>query len=72
VTVLYDEERVLVVAADHRLAGRESVTLDDIADEPLPRLDDPAWNAFWRVDPGPTAAARRTARSSRATRTSSS
>lgn len=53
VTVLYDEERVLVVAADHRLAGRESVTLDDIAEEPLPRLADPAWNAFWRVDPRP-------------------
>jgi len=53
VTVLYDEERVLVMSADHRLAGRESVTLADIADEPLPRLDDPAWNAFWRIDPRP-------------------
>jgi DNA-binding transcriptional LysR family regulator len=53
VTPLHDEERVLVVAADHRLAGLESVTLDDIADEPLPRLADPAWNAFWRVDPRP-------------------
>ncbi|WP_103353546.1 LysR family transcriptional regulator [Amycolatopsis sp. CA-128772] len=53
VTVLYDEERVLLVAADHRLAGRESVTLADIADEPLPRLDDPEWNAFWRIDPRP-------------------
>ncbi|MEQ0559874.1 LysR family transcriptional regulator [Amycolatopsis sp. NEAU-NG30] len=53
VRVLYDEERVLVVPADHRLAGREWVTLDDIADEPLPRLDDPEWNAFWRIDPRP-------------------
>ncbi|UOZ03534.1 LysR substrate-binding domain-containing protein [Amycolatopsis sp. WQ 127309] len=53
VTPLYDEERVLVVAADHRLAGRASVTLADITDEPLPRLADPAWNAFWRVDPRP-------------------
>ncbi|WP_133911589.1 LysR family transcriptional regulator [Streptomyces sp. NBC_00582] len=55
VTVLYEEPRVLVVPRDHRLAGRESVTLDDIADEPLPRVPDahPEWNAFWRVDPRP-------------------
>ncbi|MER7837475.1 LysR family transcriptional regulator [Streptomyces sp. NPDC096040] len=53
VTVLYDEPRVLVVPLDHRLAGKESVTLDDIADEPLPRGQDPLWNAFWRVDPRP-------------------
>ncbi len=53
VTVLYDEPRVLVVPLDHRLAGRESITLDDIADEPLPRMPDPVWNAFWRVDPRP-------------------
>lgn len=38
---------------DHRLAGKESVTLDDIADEPLPRAPDPTWNAFWRIDPRP-------------------
>ncbi|MEU9412987.1 LysR family transcriptional regulator [Streptomyces sp. NPDC048281] len=53
VTVLHDEPRVLVVPLDHRLAGKESVTLDDIADEPLPRGKDPLWNAFWRVDPRP-------------------
>jgi DNA-binding transcriptional LysR family regulator len=53
VTVLYDEPRALLVPLDHRLAGKESVTLDDIADEPLPRLPDPAWNAFWRIDPRP-------------------
>ncbi|MGP2439542.1 LysR family transcriptional regulator [Streptomyces sp. JW3] len=53
VTVLYDEPRVLVVPVGHRLAGRESVTLDDIADEPLPRASDPDWNAFWRIDPRP-------------------
>jgi DNA-binding transcriptional LysR family regulator len=55
VTVLYDEPRVLVIPLDHRLAGKESVTLDDIADEPLPRVrqSDPAWSAFWRIDPRP-------------------
>ncbi|MGF6884676.1 DNA-binding transcriptional LysR family regulator [Nocardia sp. GAS34] len=35
VTVLYDEPHVLVVPRDHRLAGKESVTLEDIADEPI-------------------------------------
>lgn len=53
VTVLYDEPRVLVIPVDHRLAGKESVTLDDIAEEPLPRAPDPLWDAFWRVDPRP-------------------
>ena len=53
VTVLYDEPRALLVPRDHRLAGKESVTLGDIAAEPMPRLPDPAWNAFWRVDPRP-------------------
>jgi DNA-binding transcriptional LysR family regulator len=53
VTVLYDEPRALLIPLDHRLAGKESVTLDDIADEPLPRVPDPAWNAFWRIDPRP-------------------
>jgi DNA-binding transcriptional LysR family regulator len=55
VTVLYDEPRVLVVPLTHRLAGKESITLDDIADEPMPRIrdSDPAWSALWRVDPRP-------------------
>ncbi len=53
VTILYDEPRLLLVPRDHRLAGKESVTLDDIADEPIPRLPDPAWNAYWRIDPRP-------------------
>lgn len=53
VTVLYDEPRELLVPLGHRLAGKESAALDDIAGEPLPRLPDPAWNAFWRIDPRP-------------------
>ena len=53
VTVLYDEPRVLLVSRDHRLAGRQSVTFDDIAGEPVPREPDPTWSAFWRVDPRP-------------------
>uniref|UniRef100_A0AAU3H8H5 LysR family transcriptional regulator n=1 Tax=Streptomyces sp. NBC_01401 TaxID=2903854 RepID=A0AAU3H8H5_9ACTN len=55
VTVLYDEPRVLVVPRDHRLAGQESVTLGDIADEPIPhvRQSDPLLNAYWRLDPRP-------------------
>ena len=53
VTILYDEPRMLLVPLDHRLAGKESVTLDDIADEPIPRFPDPAWNAYWRIDPRP-------------------
>lgn len=52
-TVLCDEPHVLVVPLDHRLAGRESVTVEDLAGEPMPGLrgSDPAWNAFWRLEP---------------------
>ena len=53
VTILYDEPRLLLVPLDHRLAGKESVTLDDIADEPIPKMPDPVWNAYWRIDPRP-------------------
>lgn len=53
VTILYDEPRLLLIPLGHRLAGKESVTLDDIADEPIPRLPDAAWNAYWRIDPRP-------------------
>jgi DNA-binding transcriptional LysR family regulator len=50
VTVLYAEPRALLVPVGHRLVGKEVVTLDDIAGEPLPRMPaDPAWNDFWRV-----------------------
>jgi len=55
VTILYDEPRCVILPVDHRLAGKECVTIDDIADEPLPRVRhaDPAWSAFWRVEPRP-------------------
>ena len=35
VTVLYEEPRVLVMPTSHRLAGKESVALDDLDDEQL-------------------------------------
>ncbi|OIJ68947.1 LysR family transcriptional regulator [Streptomyces mangrovisoli] len=38
VVPLYEEPRVLVVPLTHRLAGKGSVTLDDISGEPVPRL----------------------------------
>lgn len=55
VAILYDEPRVVIVPLDHPLAGKEYVTPDDIADEPLPRLReaDPEWSAYWRLDPRP-------------------
>jgi DNA-binding transcriptional LysR family regulator len=53
VTILYEEPRVLLVPRTHRLAGKESITLDDFADEPLVRYADAAYDAFWRIDPRP-------------------
>jgi DNA-binding transcriptional LysR family regulator len=52
VTVLYDEPRVVLVPVSHRLAGKESVTLDDLVDEPRIRASDPAGDAFTGVEPG--------------------
>jgi DNA-binding transcriptional LysR family regulator len=53
VTVLYDEPKMLLVPVGRRLAGKESVTLDDIEGEPIPRFPDPEWDAYWRIDPRP-------------------
>ncbi|WP_030612931.1 LysR family transcriptional regulator [Streptomyces sclerotialus] len=53
VTVLYNEPKMLLVPVGHRLAGKESVTLDDIEGEPIPRFPDPEWDAYWRIDPRP-------------------
>ncbi|WP_052489394.1 LysR family transcriptional regulator [Streptomyces sp. 150FB] len=53
VTVLHDEPKMLLVPVGHRLAGKESVTLDDIESEPIPRFPDREFDAYWRVDPRP-------------------
>ncbi|MFE9352789.1 LysR family transcriptional regulator [Streptomyces olivaceoviridis] len=55
VTVLYDEPRVLLVPASHRLSGEESVTPGDFTDEPLVACAGMAatWTGFWRLDPRP-------------------
>ncbi|MGH3168587.1 MAG: LysR family transcriptional regulator [Trebonia sp.] len=53
VTVLYDEPRAVLVALDHPLAGKESVTLDDIAGEPVPRLPGQPGTAYLRAGPDP-------------------
>ncbi|MFF1924692.1 LysR family transcriptional regulator [Streptomyces sp. NPDC058221] len=52
-TPLYEEPRVLLMPASHRLAGRGSVTVDDFADEPLVSYPDTAYDAFWRISPRP-------------------
>ncbi|MET8869648.1 methyltransferase domain-containing protein [Nonomuraea sp. NPDC004580] len=55
VTVLYDEPRALLLPASHPLAGKESVTAADFADEPLVACAGMAalWTGFWRLDPRP-------------------
>lgn len=37
------------------MAGKDSVTIDDIADEPMQRFPgtDHAWTAYWRLEPRP-------------------
>ncbi|MEU8231417.1 LysR family transcriptional regulator [Actinoplanes sp. NPDC048967] len=54
-TVLYEEPRVLVLPASHRLAGKEVVALADFADEPMVACAGaPAtWTGFWRLEPRP-------------------
>ncbi|MEU4404796.1 LysR family transcriptional regulator [Streptosporangium sp. NPDC023963] len=52
---LYNEPFTVALPADHPLAGKTSLSIDDIADEPVLHYADadPAWNAFWRIDPRP-------------------
>jgi len=54
VSPLYEEPRVVMLSAGHRFAGKESVSILDLADEPIARHEGAAtWDAFWRVDPRP-------------------
>lgn len=52
---LWTEPRVLVVNAAHRLAGRESVAIEDTRDETFVAVSggDPRAIAWWTVDPRP-------------------
>ncbi|WP_445518430.1 LysR family transcriptional regulator [Streptomyces sp. NEAU-174] len=54
-TELWTEPRVLVVSTDHRLAGKESVTVDDLSEEVLPQCPSavPQWSDFARLEPRP-------------------
>lgn len=53
--VVLTEPRVVGMAAGHRLAGHEVLTLADIADEPLmwTRRAPQAWVDWWAVNPRP-------------------
>jgi len=54
VSPLYDEPRVVMLPIGHRFAGKESLSIVDLADEPIARHEGAAaWDAFWRVDPRP-------------------
>ena len=54
VSPLYTEPRVVMLPAGHRFAGKESLSILDLADEPIARHEGAAaWDAFWRVDPRP-------------------
>lgn len=53
ITVLYREPRALLLSRRHRLATRPAVDLAEIAAEVMPRMSDPVWDAFWRIDPRP-------------------
>ena len=53
VTLLYREPRALLLSRRHRLATRDAVELEDIAGEIMPRVTDPVWDSYWRIDPRP-------------------
>jgi len=56
VEALYDEPRILLLPADHPLAGKEQVSILDVAGEPMVRHTGPgaeAWDAYWATDPRP-------------------
>jgi DNA-binding transcriptional LysR family regulator len=55
VTVLYDEPRVVVLPISHRLAGKESISLDDLSDEELVACTSTAtiWSTPRPLEPRP-------------------
>lgn len=53
IDVLYREPRALLLSHRHRLAPKGAVDLSEIANETMPRVSDPVWDAFWRIDPRP-------------------
>ncbi|MFI1987867.1 LysR family transcriptional regulator [Actinoplanes sp. NPDC020271] len=58
ITELYPEPRVAVLPVGHRLAGRESISVGDLAGEPFPTCGaaNPEWNVFARLEPRPDGA----------------
>ncbi|MEO3789558.1 LysR family transcriptional regulator [Nonomuraea sp. B10E15] len=57
--VVAKERRWVAVAADHRLAGRESVDMADLRDEPIgwTEVAPAAWVDWWAVNPRPDGSA---------------
>lgn len=56
VEALYTEARMVLLPVGHRLAGRASVVMAELAGEPMVRHDGrhaTSWDAFWSVDPRP-------------------
>jgi len=54
VHLLYEEPRAVLLGTTHRLAGRTSLTLAEIADEPVPRTAvEHRWAGFWTIEPRP-------------------
>ena len=51
IELLFDEPRVAVLAADHPLAARKRLTVDDLLDQPWPgsQSADPIAEAFWTL-----------------------
>ena len=53
---LWTESRMVLLPTDHRLAGRSTVQLADLAEEPMVRHDGPvavSWDAEHNIDPRP-------------------
>lgn len=55
ITELYAEKRVAVLPAGHRLAGKESISIEDLTGEAFPTCAAAGneWNGFARLEPRP-------------------